>query len=104
MLTAELSWQAQITNNRLVGVALWLLGGVAVFAGSRAIAPGRPAGLALELVIAILVSFAAGLAASARDFGGWAELDWRAGAFVIVSTFAAIGISRSIHLATRSVA
>lgn len=87
-----------------MGVALWLLCGIAVFAVCRAIAPGRPRGLASELAVALAVSFVAGLAASALDFGGWAELDWRAGAFVVACSFAAIGISRTVGLASRSVA
>ena len=44
------------------------------------------------------VSFLAGLSATALDFGGWGEVDWRAGAFVIFCAFAAIGCSRAIRL------
>ena len=81
-----------------MGVALWLLCGVAVFAASRAIAAGRPVRFVTELLLVLSTSFVAGLAATALDFGGWNELDWRAGAFVILGTFAVIGMARAIRL------
>jgi hypothetical protein len=84
-----------------VGVALWLLCGVAVFAGSRMIAGARPERFATELTVAILVSVLAGLTATALDFGGWAEVDWRAGLFVICCGFAAVGGMRVIGLIAR---
>lgn len=87
-----------------MGVALWLLCGVAVFALSRAIALGRPPGFFVELVLALAASFCAGLAASALDFGGWSELDWRAGAFVVFVCLATIGVARSVRLSARNVA
>ena len=84
-----------------MGVALWLLCGVAVFAAARVITAGRPARFVTELLLVIMTSFAAGLAATALDFGGWNELDWRAGAFVILSTFAVIGLARGIRLGVK---
>ena len=81
-----------------MGVALWLLCGAAVVATSRMIAAGRPARVIKELFLVVIASAMAGLAATALDFGGWGELDWRAGAFVILCDFAAIGISRSIRM------
>ncbi len=87
-----------------MGIALWLLCGVTVFAIARWVPAGRPSGFGRELIVALVVSFAAGLGASLLDFGGWAELDWRAGVFVTACSFAAIGFSRSIALAKRSAA
>jgi hypothetical protein len=81
-----------------MGIALWLLCGVAVFAASRVIAPGRPARFVTELLLVIIASALSGLAATALDFGGWGELDWRAGAFVILCDFAVIGLSRAIRM------
>jgi len=81
-----------------MGIALWLLSGVAVFAASRAIAPARPERFLGELFVVIVVSLLAGLGATAFDFGGWGEVDWRAAAFVILCSFAAIGFSRSVRL------
>ena len=82
-----------------MGVALWLLCGVAVFAASRVITAGRTASFVKELLLVIVVSLLAGLTATALDFGGWGEVDWRAGAFVVLAGLAAIGISRTIRLA-----
>ena len=70
-----------------------------MFAASRAIAVARPETFAGELLLLVMVSFSAGLGATALDFGGWNEVDWRAGAFVILCGFAAIGCSRAIQLA-----
>jgi hypothetical protein len=81
-----------------MGMALWALCGVAVFAVVRAIGAGRPDGLLAELLGAIVVAFAAGLAATALDFGGWNEIDWRAGLFVTACSLAVIGIGRTLRL------
>ena len=82
-----------------MGIALWLLCGVAVFTASRAIAPARPDRFLGELLVVTLVSFLAGVVATALDFGGWGELDWRAGAFVILCDAAAVGFRRAVRLA-----
>jgi len=85
-----------------MGVALWLLCGLAVFVATRAIAAGRTPNFAGELFVAVAISFIAGLTASALDFGGWGEVDWRAGVFVICATFAATGALRLVRLFRRS--
>jgi hypothetical protein len=77
---------------------------VAVFAASRAIPPGRPPRYGGELITALLISFGAGLAATALDFGGWNEIDWRAALFVAACAFAALGCHRAVRLALRRVA
>lgn len=82
----------------MMGVALWLLCGLVVFIAARAIDVARPAGLVAELSIAMVAAMLAGLAATALDFGGWGEVDWRAGAFAICCAFAAIGISRALMM------
>ncbi|HSP13469.1 MAG TPA: hypothetical protein VLV78_01810 [Thermoanaerobaculia bacterium] len=87
-----------------MGIALWLLCGAAVFAASRMIRPGRPDGFTGELIAALIVALAAGLGATALDFGGWNEIDWRAGAFVLTCSFAAVGTARVLRLLTRRVA
>lgn len=75
-----------------------------MFAVSRVIAPGRPSGFVMELVLVLVAAFCSGLAASALDFGGWAELDWRAGVFVVLCCLAMIGIARSVRLTSRRMA
>ncbi|HEY4640039.1 MAG TPA: hypothetical protein VII75_01725 [Thermoanaerobaculia bacterium] len=79
-----------------MGVALWLLaGGTACILG-RFIRKLRqhPAG---EWIVALLSSLILGVIATALDFGGWRELDWRAGLFVFVGSFSAIGFYRTIR-------
>ena len=87
-----------------MGIALWLLCGVAVFGASRAIRPGRPERYAGELLAALLIALAAGVAATALDFGGWNEIDWRAGLFAATCAFAAIGCARALRVMMRRVA
>jgi hypothetical protein len=88
----------------MMGIALWILCGIAALALSRFIAAGRPPSMTGELIIALVSAFAAGLVATALDFGGWAELDWRAGVFVAFCSLAAIGGARAIGLLTRRTA
>ena len=85
-----------------MGIALWMLCGVVVFVATRTIAVARPSRFIGELFVALFVAFLAGLGATAFDFGGWNEVDWRAGAFVICCGFAAIGAMRLIGLFRRS--
>jgi hypothetical protein len=55
------------------------------------------------LLVALVASLLAGFTATALDFGGWAEIDWRAGAFVICCAFAGVGSARALHLFTQRV-
>ena len=87
-----------------MGIALWIACGAAAFAGARALAAGRPQAYAAEAVVAVAAALIAGVAATALDFGGWNELDWRAAAFAILCAFAAVGCVRIVRLAPRSVA
>lgn len=86
-----------------MGVAFWLLWGGAVFAASRAISAARPERYTRELLVALVASLLAGLTATALDFGGWAEIDWRAVAFVICCAFAGVGSARALQLLTQRV-
>lgn len=85
-----------------MGIALWLLCGTAVFTICRAVPPGRPERWAGELTTALAVSFLAGVAATALDFAGWNEVDWRAGAFVLGCAFGAIACGRLLRLLRQS--
>ncbi len=85
-----------------MGVALWLLCGTAAFTICRFVEAGRPRPWAGELISALVVAFAAGVAATALDFGGWNEIDWRAGAFVLGCAFAAIALGRLLRLLRQS--
>jgi hypothetical protein len=86
-----------------MGVAFWLLCGGAAFAASRAIPSARPDRYGRELLVALVASLLAGLTATALDFGGWGEIDWRAGAFVICCALAGVGCARALQLLAQRV-
>ena len=72
-----------------------------MFAASRGVSAARPERYTRELLVALVASLLAGLTATALDFGGWAEVDWRVGAFVICCAFAGLGGARALHLLTQ---
>ena len=80
----------------VVGIALWLFCGLVAFAVGRAIPAGRKTRWFAELAVALTTSVLFGAIATALDFGGWRELDWRAAAFVLFASFAALGTLRSV--------
>ncbi len=87
-----------------MGIALWAASGAVAFAAARPIAAGRPQGYAAEAIVAVAAGLVAGVAATALDFGGWNELDWRAAAFAILCAFAAVACLRIFRLTRRSLA
>jgi len=79
-----------------VGVNLWMLAGGTAFALARFIpAGGMPKA---EAVATFVVANLAGLAATALDFGGWRDPDWRAGVFVFCCVAAALATIRLFAL------
>ena len=77
-----------------MGLALWLVSSVAAFfLARRRPWRRRPAWLG-ELLVSLLAGLALGAAATALDFGGWQEPDWRAGLFVFLGALAAAGTFR----------
>ena len=78
-----------------MGVALWIAAGGAAFFVAWIAPAGRR--LAAEAITAIVVAAAAGVAATALDFGGWNEPDWRAALFVFCCAAGAIAIVRLIR-------
>lgn len=79
-----------------MGVALWLGCAMVVFFIARRVSYARPVRWTGELVTALLGALAMGTLATALDFGGWNEPDWRAGLFVFFATAAVIGALRII--------
>lgn len=79
-----------------MGVGLWLVSGGTAWVIARFIPLGRRA--LAEAAAALLAAAAAGTAATAMDFGGWAELDWRAGVFAFCCAAAAIAMVRIARL------
>jgi hypothetical protein len=69
-----------------MGIALWLACAAVVFFAARSVPYARPASWLTELAVTIISAIVLGCAATALDFGGWKELDWRAGLFVFFGT------------------
>jgi hypothetical protein len=84
-----------------MGIALWMTCAAAVFFAIRAIRFARPAGWIGELATVAGGTFILGGIATALDFGGWNELDWRAGLFVLFGSMAVGGAIRIGRLFTR---
>ena len=80
-----------------MGISLWLASGAAAFAIARIVPLGRPPGWLAELLLSVLTALLLGVVATALDFGGWQEADWRAGVFAAVGAFAAIGLWRALR-------
>ena len=73
---------------------------IAVFFAIRRIPFGRTASWILELFAVILSALVLGAVATALDFGGWNEPDWRAGLFVLFGSAAIAGAVRLARLTT----
>lgn len=78
-----------------MGIASWAVSGIAAFVVARIVPFSRQAHWKTELVTALVVAVAAGLAATALDFGGWNELDWRPIAFSFFAASTLVGIVRA---------
>lgn len=85
-----------------MGLALWLASGIVAWLTARIIPPGRGRGWIGELAAAIVAALICGLIATALDFGGWKEIDWRAGLFAFFGGFAAAGVFRLVTFFRRS--
>ena len=90
MLTAE------PRDNVLMGIALWVVAGLAAFSFARIVPVGRKTGIFGELLVSIAAATLLGVAATALDFGGWNEPDWRAGLFAFLGAAAAAGVARLV--------
>ena len=83
-----------------MGVSLWMVAGGAAWTIARFIPSGQTPGA--EAVTAFVVANFAGVAATALDFGGWNEPDWRAGLFVFFCVAAALALVRLFGLRAAS--
>lgn len=79
-----------------MGVAIWIAAGLLAGALARVVTLGRTRRTVLEIAVASAASFAFGVIATALDFGGWAEADWRAGFFAFLGALAAAGAFRLV--------
>jgi fluoride ion exporter CrcB/FEX len=77
-----------------MGIALWVVSSAAAFLLAR-MAPWRRRRRWLgELLVSVLAGMLLGALATALDFGGWNEPDWRAGVFVFLGALATAGAFR----------
>ena len=77
-----------------MGIALWLVSAAAAFVVARILPLRRGRAWLGELSAAIVAALLLGIVATALDFGGWNELDWRAGLFTFFGALTAIAILR----------
>lgn len=81
-----------------MGAALWLALALSLFAVARIVPPGRPHDYLREFVIVITAALLSAVFATALDFGGWREPDWRALLFIGLGVAAAVGSQRALRL------
>ena len=77
-----------------MGIALWVVSAVVAFLLARMAPWRRRPAWAGELSVSIASGLLFGAVATALDFGGWSEPDWRAGLFVLLGALAAAGLFR----------
>ena len=65
---------------------------------ARIVPLGRGGGRWSELAAAIVTALLLGTLATALDFGGWNEPDWRAAVFAFLGAFAAAGVVRKLKI------
>jgi uncharacterized membrane protein SirB2 len=85
---------AELRHNRLMGIILWLVSGAIAFTIARIVPFARRASWAGEVLVTLSTAILLGGVATALDFGGWREPDWRAGLFILFGALAAAGLFR----------
>lgn len=81
-----------------MGVASWVVSGIAAFLFARIIPFSRQIHAKTEFVTAFVAAIAAGVAATILDFGGWQDLDWRSAAFAFCVALAVTGVVRAVTM------
>ncbi|HUR80785.1 MAG TPA: hypothetical protein VM733_08460 [Thermoanaerobaculia bacterium] len=79
-----------------MGIGLWLVCGCVAGILARIVPLGTRKRLWIEIAGALVTACLLGIAATALDFGGWNELEWRAAAFAFFGALAAVGIIRAV--------
>jgi len=82
-----------------MGAAIWLASALSIFFVARIVPAGRARNYLTELFVAIGAALIFGVIATALDFGGWRDTDWRAALFVLLGVTAATGAQRALRLA-----
>jgi len=86
-----------------VGIATWFASAAVALAIARMLAV-KPLSLAREVLLTSVAACCYGLVATALDFGGWNEPDWRAALFAFLGAATCLPLARagSIRRASRS--
>jgi len=79
-----------------MGVGLWITAGIVAWIAARLVPMARPQSWIAELVLSVISAVLLGLGATAGDFGGWRQPDWRAGLFAFFGSFAVLGVFRLV--------
>ena len=82
-----------------MGIGLWIVSAAICYFAIRYIKFAKPAGWFGELIAVFIAALVLGAIATALDFGGWNEPDWRAALFVLFGSLAIAGAIRVIRLA-----
>jgi hypothetical protein len=77
-----------------MGIVLWLAAGLVALLVARIIPPLRPVQRTAEAAAALGGAFAAGVASTALDFGGWNEPDARSGFFALFTGLTIVALVR----------
>jgi len=78
-----------------MGIGVWLGTGIIAAVIARFIPFRRGSRRLVEWTVAVITALLAGLIATALDFGGWNEPDWRAGLFTFAAALAVVGWMRA---------
>jgi uncharacterized membrane protein YeaQ/YmgE (transglycosylase-associated protein family) len=81
-----------------MGAALWVASALSAFVVARIVPVGRRHDYLGELIVAIVAALAFGVLASALDFGGWREPEWRAALFALLGALAAVAAYRALQV------
>jgi hypothetical protein len=86
-----------------MGLVIWFASAAIAWAAVRFVPFGK-AHAALEFLAATVAAGAFGLLATALDFGGWREPDWRAALFAFFGALTFLGAIRALRLAQKPAA
>jgi hypothetical protein len=81
-----------------MGLLLWIVSGLLAFGMAKSLRSGGALPWPIELAISIAAAVLFGFVATAFDFGGWKELEWRAGLFGLFGSAALIALARVANL------
>jgi uncharacterized membrane protein SirB2 len=81
-----------------MGIVLWVSAGMIAFGVARIVPFARRASWLGEVFVSVSAAVLLGAVATALDFGGWREPDWRAGVFIFLGAFGACGLFRLVTM------